>query len=191
MYFIIHKSYISDKHISFLGCGGRFIANNLTISLGVVFSRQQSLAVYNLTMKTFHYSVPIDVRYGDLDPQWHVNNARYLTFLEHARLSYLLHLGLFDGKNFLDFNLIVADIHIAYLAPIQLGQKVAVHIRCERIGNKSLTFVYEIRDEDTRQVLSSAETIMVTFDYHQQQSIPVPDAWRQAISALEGVAFLK
>ncbi len=155
----------------------------------MVFSRQQTLAVYNLSMKTFHYSVPIDVRYGDLDPQWHVNNSRFLTFLEHARLSYLMHLGLFDGQNFFDFNLIVADIHIAYLAPIQLRQNVAVHITCERIGNKSLTFVYEIRDEDTQQVLCTAETIMVTYDYHQQKSIPVPDTWRKAIAELEGVEF--
>ncbi len=157
--------------------------------LVVVSSRQPALAVYNLSMKTFHYSVPIDVRYGDLDPQWHVNNARYLTFLEQARLSYLMHLGLFDGQNFLNFNLIVADIHIAYLAPIQLRQKVAVYIRCDRIGNKSLTFAYEIRDQDTQQVLATSESIMVAYDYHQQKSIPVPAVWRTAIAALEGVEF--
>lgn len=153
------------------------------------FSRQQPSLVYNLNMKTFHYSVPIDVRYGDLDPQWHVNNAHFLTFLEQARLSYLMHLGLFDGENFLNLNLIVADIHIAYLAPIQLRQKVAVYIRCDRIGNKSLTFDYEIRDQDTRQVCATAESIMVAYDYHQQKSIVVPDAWRKAIAALESVEF--
>ena len=155
----------------------------------MISSRHAFGAVYNLIMKTFNYSVPIDVRYGDLDPQWHVNNSRFLTFLEHARLSYLIHLELFDGQNFFDFNLIVADIHITYLAPIQLKQKVSVYIRCERIGNKSLTFVYEIRNEETQQVLSTAETIMVTYDYHQQKSIIVPDEWRKAISELEGVEF--
>lgn len=140
-------------------------------------------------MKTFNFSVPIVVRYGDLDPQWHVNNSRFLTYLEHARMAYLTHLDLFEGNNFFDFKLIVADIHIAYLAPIELKQNIAVHIRCDRIGNKSLTFVYEIRDEDTGKVLSTAETIMVTYDYHQQQSIVVPDEWRKAISKLEGVDF--
>ena len=44
-------------------------------------------------------------------------------------------------------------------------------------------------DEDTQQVLSTAETIMVTYDYHQQKSIVVPDAWRMAIGELEGVDF--
>ncbi len=154
-------------------------------------SRHKFCAEYNLCMKTFNFSVPITVRYGDLDPQWHVNNARFLTYLEHARMAYLTHLGLFEGNNFFDFKLIVADIHIKYLAPIELNQNVAVHIRCDRIGNKSLVFAYEIRDEDIGKVLSIAETIMVTYDYHQQKSIIVPDEWREAIGNLEGVDFRK
>ena len=148
-------------------------------------------AVYNFGMSEFNFSVPIDVRYGDLDPQWHVNNARFLTYLENARMGYIMSLDLFDGEDFFDFNLIVADIHIAYKAPIKLTQKVKVWIRAEKLGSKSLTFVYEIKDELTNQVLATAETIMVTYDYHQQKSIPIPDKWRQAISLREGVDYTK
>lgn len=144
-------------------------------------------AVYNFDMTEYHFSVPVVVRYGDLDPQWHVNNARFLTYLENARMGYLMSLGLFDGENFFDFNLIVADIHIAYKAPIKLTQKVRVWIKAERLGNKSLTFIYEISDDETKQVMATAETIMVTYDYHQQKSIPIPEKWRQAISQREGV----
>ena len=93
-------------------------------------------AVYNFVMSEFNFSVPIDVRYGDLDPQWHVNNARFLTYLENARMGYIMSLDLFDGENFFDFNFIVADIHIAYKAPIKLTQKVKVWIRAEQLGTK-------------------------------------------------------
>ena len=140
-------------------------------------------------MTDFNFSIPIDVRYGDLDPQWHVNNVRFLTFLEHARLKYLMALNLFDGRNFFDFNLIVADIHITYLAPITLDQEIKVWMKTDRIGHKSLTFVYEIRDEETQEVMAKAETIMVAYDYKTQKSIPVSDTWRKAISQLEGVDF--
>ncbi|OJX40492.1 MAG: hypothetical protein BGO78_05720 [Chloroflexi bacterium 44-23] len=140
-------------------------------------------------MNEFVFSVPIVVRYGDLDPQWHVNNARYLTYLEQARLAYLMHLGLFDGENFFDINLIVADIHITYRASITLKQDVRVWIKTQTIGNKSLTFVYEIRDEKSGQVLSTAESVMVAYDYHQHKTIPVSSEWRQAISKLEGKQF--
>jgi len=136
-------------------------------------------------MTDFNFSIPIEVRYGDLDPQWHVNNARFLTYLEHARMAYLMHLNLFSGNNFFDFNLIVADIHIAYVAAITMQQSVRVWIGVERMGNKSFTFVYEIRDDDTQQVLARAESVMVAYDYRQQKSIPVPPTWREAICALE------
>ncbi|MBI4927465.1 MAG: acyl-CoA thioesterase, partial [Anaerolineae bacterium] len=33
-------------------------------------------------MPDFHFSIPIDIRYGDLDPQWHVNNARTVSLIE-------------------------------------------------------------------------------------------------------------
>lgn len=145
--------------------------------------------MYNLHMAEYKFSIPITVRYGDLDPQWHVNNARYLTFLEQARLSYLQELGLFSGNSFLDFPLIVADIHIRYLAPIMSNQPIQVWLRTEKIGNKSLVFSYEIRDENSQQVLARAETIMVTYDYHQQKTVPVSAEWRSVISSFEGLDF--
>jgi acyl-CoA thioester hydrolase len=64
-------------------------------------------------MSEFRFFYPVQIRYADLDAQWHVNNARFLTILEQARLSYIRQLGLWDGKSFLDLGLIVADVHIA------------------------------------------------------------------------------
>jgi len=138
-------------------------------------------------MLSFNYYIPIQIRYGDLDPQWHVNNSRFLTFIEQARFSYLMALGLFDGESYLDFELIVADVHIAFLAPIKLEQKVRIGTRVARIGNKSLTFEYLIEDENTGQALATAETVMVAYDYHAQASKPVSPLWRSKISAFEGL----
>jgi acyl-CoA thioester hydrolase len=140
-------------------------------------------------MPSFKYYIPVQIRYGDLDPQWHVNNSRFLTFIEQARFSYLVSLGLFDGKSYLDFELIVADVHIAFLAPIKLEQKVRVGARVSRIGNKSLTFEYQMEDENADKVLAKAETVMVAYDYHNHASQPVPAEWREAIGKFEGVTF--
>ncbi len=137
-------------------------------------------------MAEFHFRIPLEVRYGDLDPQWHVNNARYLSFLEQGRMAYLVRLGLWDGQDFNNLGLIVADVHVSYLAPILLFQKIYLEMRTSRIGNKSLTFEYRICDEQTGQALATAETVMVAYDYHTHQSIPVPAHWRSAIAAFEG-----
>ncbi len=139
------------------------------------------------SMTPFRYQYPIQIRYGDLDPQWHVNNARFATYLEQARFSYLMKLGLFDGHSFFDIGLIVADVHIAYLAPMTLTQKVRVGMGVTRIGNKSLTMEYVIEDEETGQMTARGETIMVAYDYHTNRSVPISDEWRRKISEYEGI----
>ncbi len=136
-------------------------------------------------MPEFHFYYPIQVRYGDLDPQWHVNNAHFVTFIEQARFAYLFELGLFDGKHFFDLGLIVADVHVAYLAPILLGQEIRIGVRVARIGGKSLTFEYLVEEEGSGAVLAKAETVMVAYDYHAHASMPVSDAWRAKISQFE------
>jgi acyl-CoA thioester hydrolase len=140
-------------------------------------------------MNEFKFLYPIQVRYGDLDPQWHVNNAHFLMFLEQSRFAYLVETGLFDGRSFFDLGLIVADVHVAYLAPIDMHQKVIIGVRISRIGTKSMTFEYEMREEGTDVIFAKAETVMVAYDYKSHQSMPVPQEWRKIISAYEGKEF--
>lgn len=139
-------------------------------------------------MSQFNFYLPIQIRYADLDTQWHVNNARTLVFIEQGRFSYLRHLNLWDGIDFFSLGLIVADVHISYQAPIFMEQAIRVGVRVSKMGNKSLTFEYRVEDETTGQSLATAETIMVAFDYHAHASIPVPQDWRQKISAFEGLS---
>jgi acyl-CoA thioester hydrolase len=140
---------------------------------------------YNSSMPAYKFTLPLEVRYADLDPQGHVNNSRYLTFLEQGRLAYLVRLGLWDGQDFNQLGLIVADIHIAYLAPILLWQKCHLDMRTARIGTKSLTYDYQIIDDASGDVLAKAETVMVAFDYNAHHSIPVPQSWREKIAVFE------
>jgi acyl-CoA thioester hydrolase len=139
-------------------------------------------------MPEFRFFHDIEIRYGDLDPQWHVNNARFLTFMEQTRLLYLLRLGLWDGKDFSNLGLIVADVHIAYRAPIELGHTVRVAMRIKRLGNKSLIYDYRLSDaNDEDLVYATSETVMVAYDYHSHQAIPVPAEWREKIAAYESI----
>ncbi len=142
-------------------------------------------------MSDFKFKIPVNIRYRDLDPQWHVNNTRYMVFIEDARMAYLINLGLFDGKNFLDLKMIIADAHVTFNAPMVMGQNVSVSTRTARIGNKSITFEYRIEDADSGKLLATAEVVGVTYDYRSHKTIPVPDEWRQKIGAFEGVDFSK
>lgn len=138
-------------------------------------------------MSEFRFFYPVQIRYADLDAQWHVNNARFLTILEQARLSYIRQLDLWDGKSFLDLGLIVADVHIAYKAPIELEEEIQVALRVDRIGNKSMTMINEIRNAKDGSLKAQAEVVMVTYDFHSKATIPVPESWRKTITEFEGL----
>ena len=74
-------------------------------------------------MPNYHFYHPIEVRYGDLDPQGHVNNDKYLTYFEQAHIAYWIQLGLFTkDQSFMEIGVILADVHITYLEPIYYGQ---------------------------------------------------------------------
>ena len=91
-------------------------------------------------MSEFRFFHPIEVRYGDLDPQGHLNNAKYLTYFETARINYFVHLGLFTpGQSFMDVGVIMADARVTFHAPVQFGTPVKVGVHTSKIGNKSMT----------------------------------------------------
>jgi acyl-CoA thioester hydrolase len=136
----------------------------------------------------FRFFHPIQVRYGDLDPQGHVNNARYLTYMEQARAGYIRHLGLWDGKSFLDIGIILADARVTFLAPIHFEQDVHVGVRVTKLGKKSLTVEYSLVDARSGQEFASGSTVLVAYNYHLGRSIPIPDHWREVISTFEGLA---
>jgi acyl-CoA thioester hydrolase len=136
-------------------------------------------------MSCYQFYYPIEVRYADIDAQGHVNNAKYLTYMEQARMAYFLHLGMWDGASFMEIGTILARTEIDYRSPIRLLQPVRVGVRTSRLGNKSLTLSYSLEDTQTNQELATGETVVVTFDYQQGHSIPIPEAWRQTILAFE------
>ena len=138
-------------------------------------------------MTEFRFSTSIRVRYSDLDAQGHVNSARYFTFMEEARLHYAQALGLWTAvKDFMGVGQIVAEATCTYIQPVFLGQTVDVAVRIARMGTKSMTTEYRLTvgaDE-----VATGRTVQVTYDYQNQRSIPIPDAWRQRIEAYESGA---
>ena len=85
------------------------------------------------------------VRFRDLDPMGHVNNAVFLTYLEQARVAFFSKVGAATGLE--DMNMIVARVEIDFKAPVRLGQDVEISVRASRFGTKSFDLDYELREE--------------------------------------------
>jgi acyl-CoA thioester hydrolase len=137
-------------------------------------------------MSEFRFYHPIEVRYGDLDPQGHVNNACFFTYTEQTRVAYMRQLGLWTGGSFMEIGFILAEARMTFKAPIYWGQPIRVGMRINRLGNKSFDAVYAIENADTGIQHASGSTVQVTYDYLKAETIPIPEEWRAIIVAFEG-----
>jgi len=142
---------------------------------------------YNLSMPEFRFYHPIEVRYGDLDAQGHVNNASYLTFMEQARISYFRHLDLWKSDSFLDVGAIMAEARVAFKAPIHWGQTVMVGVCTTQLGNKSMHISQTLEDAQNGREFAQGSVILVAYDYHTNRTIPIPDNWREIITQFENL----
>jgi acyl-CoA thioester hydrolase len=115
------------------------------------------------------------VRFGDVDSLGHVNNAVFLTYLEEARIAFLLPLGAEVS------NMILAHVEIDFRAPLRSGDQLEIGVRPTNVGSKSFELEYEVRAGDT--VAAEAKTVIVSFDYETGRSVEVPQAWREALAA--------
>jgi acyl-CoA thioester hydrolase len=138
-------------------------------------------------MRRYRFYHPIEVRYGDLDPQGHLNNAKYFTYTEQARIAYVKALGLWHGGSFLDIGIILAEARMTFKAPVLWGQPIRVGVSVERLGNKSFDVHYSIQDSLTDIEHARGSTVQVAYDYHSAQTIPIPDEWRQIITRFENL----
>lgn len=137
--------------------------------------------------ENFRYSTAIPIRYGDMDTLGHVNNAKYLTYLEQSRISYIRDRGMWDGS-LSEQGLIIARIEIDYRAPISMDDGEAiVWTRVSRIGTKSFDMTQVVLVERGDQIVTAAEakTVIVVYDYTAAATSPIPDAWRVLIATFE------
>jgi len=134
---------------------------------------------------TFTYYHPIAIRYSDLDPQGHVNNTAYLTYLESARLGYYEAVGIWDKHSGEKTGMVVAHIDIDYLSPVFFGQKIRVGLHTERIGTKSLTLGFQVESLPDGKPMARGRSIMVAYDNDAETSRIFPQDWREKILEFE------
>jgi acyl-CoA thioester hydrolase len=135
----------------------------------------------------FRFKHPVEIRYGDIDAQRHVNNACYFTYMEQARVRYLIKLGLWLAQDFDQIGIILAEQSCRYIQPIPLAQSIQVGVRTSRIGRKSIETEYSIQDTQNGEEFAVGKAILVAYDYQEQASIPVPENWRTTLADFEGL----
>ncbi len=121
--------------------------------------------------------VPISVRWRDMDSFGHVNNAKYVSYLEEARVRWLAGVPGLDMKG--PVLPVVVNTNVNYRRPIVWPDDVLVELFVERLGNSSVTIGHRIVDQKDEAVLYSDGNVVVTWmDTRTGRSAPLPEAIR-------------
>ena len=115
----------------------------------------------------FRHSIPVQMRFNDIDVLGHVNNSVFFTYYDLGKSAYFTTIR--KGQmNWTRPDVVIANVNCNFYAPMRFK----VH---QRIVNTV-----------TKEVKSECATVMVAFDVDTQESKCLPAAWVKAICEYEG-----
>ena len=127
------------------------------------------------------FRIPMPVRWSDLDAFNHVNNARYLTFLEQARIEWFETIGE-DWVTDAYAPVLVSSL-LNYKRPIEYPASIAVELFIERLGNTSVTIGHRILADDGT-LHADGHVVAVWIARSSGRPVPLPAAVRTASELL-------
>jgi YbgC/YbaW family acyl-CoA thioester hydrolase len=122
----------------------------------------------------------ITVRSTEIDVNSHVNNAKYVEYLQWGRWDFLEKHEI-SRKTLKSENiaLVVVNINVNYRKPANEGDHLSVRTILKSVGRSTLTFSQEIYSGDI--LISDAAVILVTMDTVTHKSKEVPDFLRKIL----------
>jgi acyl-CoA thioester hydrolase len=132
----------------------------------------------------FRHSLPIQLRFNDVDKFGHVNNTVYFSFYDLGKTEYFSHVC--PDVDWEKEGIVVVHIEVNFLSQIFGGDHVAVQTAVMEIGNKSFHLVQRVVDTDSGEVKCECRSVMVCYDLQKHESMDMPQKWVEAICEYEG-----
>lgn len=137
---------------------------------------------------------PLQIRYQDLDPYGHVNNAVYLEYFESIRMAYWRALAAAVGTtprvdgNVPGARYVIAETTVRYRSSIHYGEALFGAGRIGTVGRRSHTMEFELRCGDSFEAgrhVADGYAVHVFYDSDSGEKQPRPDWFLAAVADLE------
>ncbi len=116
------------------------------------------------------------LRWSDLDAFGHVNNARFLTLYEEARVAMFFVGARAHGLGSFEEGIVIARHEIDYLRPVDYGHPVRIEMWVSQLRAASFTVSYELFDEGVPA--SRAKSVCVPYNLAEGYPRRLSDAER-------------
>ena len=122
------------------------------------------------------------VRWDDIDAFGHVNNAKYLTYIQEARFQWSFYQYASKNEKPTLVEMVVAKAQIDYLVPIYEGGRFYdVNLWVESIGNSSFVMGYEVVG-DNGVVHAKVKSVQVAVSMETKKSRPLTEPEREFLT---------
>ena len=136
-------------------------------------------------LPTFRHTLPLQLRFNDVDLLAHVNNSIYFSFYDLGKARYFeaVKAQNIDWKK---ADVVVANVNADFVSPIYPSETIAVQTCTIEIGNRSFKLLQQIVNTQTGQIKGICRTVMVGFDIGTGSAAPISDECKEAICQFEG-----
>ncbi len=132
----------------------------------------------------YDFWTTINTHWGDMDGLRHINHAKYLTYMETARLDLYQKLGHDMERWDMDSSSILASMEVNYLEQVAHPAVLEVGQRVSRIGTKSYDILTAIFKEDEDNPILQANFILVSINYKTGKTVPVPNEFKKYLNPI-------
>ena len=141
---------------------------------------EKSASPVDLTARSsFRAWTRVTVRYNDLDPLGHVNNAAMAIFLEQARCELITPRLKVHGRQ---FDMVTASTNLEYLEELHYPGEVEIGTLATRLGTKSFALAHGVFQNG--RCAGTGTVVMVVFDLDKRASVPIAPDVRAYIETL-------
>ena len=126
----------------------------------------------------------IKVRGYHLDVYQHVNNARYLEFLEEARWQWLEEVEAFHWLQEQKLAFVVVNININYRRPAVLGDVLTIDSEITQLNGKSGLITQRVLLAGQDTVVADAALTFVCIDLRTQKAVVLEGELRERLMRL-------
>ena len=120
-------------------------------------------------LEDFPYRLSDNVRFADLDPNQHVNNAVYATYFETGRVTLMKDRGLGLTPERLAWIMVRLDIH--FRAELRWPGTIEMGLGVTKFGRTSVTFDQVVFSEG--RCVASAQSVTVLIDESTRKPTPL------------------
>jgi acyl-CoA thioester hydrolase len=122
------------------------------------------------------------VRWDDIDAFGHVNNAKYLTYIQEARFQWSYYQYASKNEKPTLVEMVVARNEIDYIVPIyEGGLFYDVNLWVESIGNTSFVLGYEVVGPDGT-IHAKVKSVQVVVSMETKKSRPITETEREFLN---------